>query len=246
MKYIMGMHIKASSLKVGMFDLRGHFLHFWEENMDNHKPDHIVERLTAGVKHLVEYRGSKYENVAGAGITVAGQVDFPKGRVIDAPSLGWTNVPIVEMAEQSLKKPVFVDNIFNVIALAEMKHGAGWGQKNTVTVYFGDSLEIRVIKDGRLQRDKYEFSCATGGDCGVPENWNRGLFPELKKLAVETAAGVIVFHGLCGPENEQYWKKANLSWHRHAGKNMPDILPAELGEEAPLSGAAILVSSELK
>jgi len=246
MRYTMGVHIKANSLKVGMFDLRGHYLHFWEEDLDIHEPGLVVERLSAGVKYLVEYRGSKYENVAGIGITIDGEVDFNNGVVTTAPEMKWKKVPITAMAQGLLEKPVFVDDLLNVIALAEMKEGAGWGQRNTITVYFGDRVEVRVIQDGRLLREEIELFTGDAGDYGTVKEWDRKLFPELRRLAGEMSPGVIVFHGLQGLGNENCWRNVNLSWHRHAGKNMPDILPAELGEEAPLSGAAVLVTSEIK
>ncbi|MBU7005500.1 ROK family protein [Phosphitispora fastidiosa] len=246
MRYTMGVHIKANSVKVGMFDLRGHYLHFREENLDIHEPNLVVERLSAGVKYLVDYRGSKYENVAGIGIAIDGQVDFKNGVITTAPEMKWENVPITAMAQRLLDKPVFVDDLLNVIALAELKEGAGWGQKNTITVYFGDCVEVRIIKDGRLLRDEIKVFTGDAGDYGTVKEWDRKLFPELRRLSGEISAGVIVFHGLPGTENESYWKTVNLSWHRHAGKNMPDILPAELGEEAPLYGAAGLAALELR
>ncbi len=246
MRYTMGVYIEVNSLQVGMFDLRGHHLHFWEEGLDSHEPGFVVERLAAGVRYLVDYRGSKYEDVAGIGIAIDGQVDFQNGVVIAAPDLKWGNVPIAGMAGQALEKPAFVDNLLNVTALAEMKHGAGWGQSNTLTVYFGDRLEVRVIQDGRLLREGNVMFPGDGGDYGTVKEWDRKLFPELRRLAGEMSPGVIVFHGLQGLGNENCWRNVNLSWHRHAGKNMPDILPAELGEEAPLSGAAVLVTSEIK
>ncbi len=247
MRYTMGVYIEANSVKVGMFDFRGHYLHFWQEVLDNHDPGYVVTRLSAGVRHLVKYRGSNYENVAGIGITINGRVDFPNGVVVAAPAVSWQNVPVAAMAERALEKPVFVDNLYSVIALAEMKHGAGWGHKDTVTVYFGKPSEVRIIRNGRLLREGPEFLACGCGDCGSVKDWDRTLFPELRRLTGEMNPGVIVFHGLGGPENEEYWRRVNLSWHRHAGKNMPDILPAETGdEEAPLAGAAVLVSSELK
>jgi len=63
------------------------------------------------------------------GITIGfpGLVDQSTGTLLFAPNLGWKDIPIRAILQESFKVPLFVDNEGNIAALGEHYFGAAEG-----------------------------------------------------------------------------------------------------------------------
>lgn len=226
MKYIIGVYIKPGYLKVAMYDTRGHYLHFWEENCINTGQDYIADKIMEGISFLVDLRGSVIENVVGAGITVEG-----------------CELHVQETLQARLDKPVFADSLTNCQALAEMWQGAGWGKKDLIYVECAEPLQICVIRDKKP--DRYLNYLKSGLACADPEKFVEALLSILGPLVEDTKPETVVLNGIGKIENIEFWIELNKSWHRHAGREVPEPVPAELGAEAFTIGAAALVYTQI-
>ncbi len=88
--------------------------------------------------------------LAGVGIAVAGMVDAEHRRVLRAPNLDWTDVPLADRLEAELGVPVAVLNDVNAIAWGEY---LGLGRPevaNLAAVFFGTGVGGGLVMNRRL------------------------------------------------------------------------------------------------
>lgn len=149
-KYVFGVDIGGTSVKLGFFDTEGTLLEKWEiptrtEDLGSHILPDVAESIQ---KKIVEKQLSP-EDVAGVGIGVPGPVDG-KGVVYKAVNLGWGVFSIKEKLEEYLKFPVMAGNDANVAALGEMWKGGGLGSNNLIMVTLGTGVGGGIIVDGKI------------------------------------------------------------------------------------------------
>jgi glucokinase len=111
-------------------------------------PDVVCQRLEEAIRDVAP---ADLANVAGIGIAIPGPTDPYQGIVMKAPNLpGWINLPLKQMMEQRLGRPVLLGNDANLAALGEWKFGAG--QNHNDVLYFTISTGIGggVISGGHL------------------------------------------------------------------------------------------------
>ncbi|MBI2437884.1 MAG: ROK family protein [Lentisphaerae bacterium] len=97
------------------------------------------------------------------GISAPGPLDVKRGVLIAPPNNpGWRNVPIVQMAQDILKVPVFFNNDANACALAEYLFGTYRGAPDLVYLTFSTGMGGGIIANGRLLQGVTD----TGGEVG--------------------------------------------------------------------------------
>jgi glucokinase len=122
--------------------------------------DTLVE-LVATLERVARERGL---GIAGAGLGIPGTVDAERGVVgADihyAPELA--GAPLAALIGDRLRRPVFVDNDVNALALGEWMWGAGQGARSLVVLAIGTGVGGGIVLDGRLHRGEAGF----GGELG--------------------------------------------------------------------------------
>jgi predicted NBD/HSP70 family sugar kinase len=88
--------------------------------------------------------------VLGVGVGSPGVVD-PSGVVLDAPNLGWRDLPLAEHLAGALSLPVYVANDANTAALAEHSFGGADGN-GLLLVTVGQGVGAGLLLDGALVR----------------------------------------------------------------------------------------------
>jgi glucokinase len=132
-------------------------------------PTHLVGRIAAMVSDVVEIAGLRGSRAVGAGVVLPGVVDHASGVVVDAVNLGWSDVPIKRLLEDSLDVPVAVGHDVRAGAIAEARSGAGRGFDPLLFAAVGTGLGMAVIEQG----------------CGIRDGGNRftGEIGQLQLLA---------------------------------------------------------------
>ncbi len=93
------------------------------------------------------------KDIQALGIASGGPLDTERGVVLCPPNLGgWENLPIVEIFQEELSIPTYLENDANAAALAERRFGAGRGVANLVYLTFSTGMGAGIILDGRLYR----------------------------------------------------------------------------------------------
>ncbi|MDP3791649.1 MAG: ROK family protein [Candidatus Omnitrophota bacterium] len=115
--------------------------------------DALVDKLVEEIKLLTkEYSVTKKELI-GIGIGAPGAVDIRTGTVHYLTNIpNWREVALGDILKKRLGVPVFVDNDVNVMALGELRFGAGRGAKNMLCITLGTGVGGGLILDNSLYR----------------------------------------------------------------------------------------------
>ncbi len=159
-KYVFGVDIGGTTVKLGLFDIEGNVLDKWEiptRTEDNGSlilPD-IADSIREKMKQIDR------EAVIGVGVGAPGPVDA-EGVIHRAVNLGWGTFSIKESLEDLLNMPVMAGNDANVAALGEMWMGGGQGYKDLVVVTLGTGVGGGIIMNEKVLTG----ATGSGGEIG--------------------------------------------------------------------------------
>lgn len=149
-RYVFGVDIGGTSVKLGFFNREGELLEKWEiPTRTNDAGSHILPDVAESIQGKIAEKQLTSEEIAGVGMGVPGPVDG-KGVVHKAVNLGWDVFSIKEKLEELLKLPVMAGNDANVAALGEMWRGGGLGSSNLIMVTLGTGVGGGIIVEGKI------------------------------------------------------------------------------------------------
>jgi glucokinase len=91
-------------------------------------------------------------DLEGVALGAPGPLDSKAGVILDAPNLGWRDVPLASMVAKQLNLPVKLENDAHCAAWGEFSFGAGRGYSDAVIVTLGTGVGGGLILGGRLLR----------------------------------------------------------------------------------------------
>ena len=121
-----------------------------------------AERLTAGAIAAAAAEGLV---PAALGVALPGMVQDDGGRLLVAPNLGWSDVPIMDELRTRLRAtelPILADNEANLAALAELWLGVGADVGDYVYVSAEVGIGAGLIVGGALFRGAHGFAGEIG------------------------------------------------------------------------------------
>jgi len=125
-------------------------------------PQAVVEGVARAVREVARAAAVDLGAVGCVGVGVAGQCLGATGLVMNAPNLGWRDVPLGSLLERSLSTPVRVVNDLSAAAWGEQRFGAARGIDDVVLVFVGSGVGSGLILGGRL----HEGAWGVGGELG--------------------------------------------------------------------------------
>ncbi|HUL58621.1 MAG TPA: ROK family protein [Anaeromyxobacteraceae bacterium] len=123
-----------------------------KEPLRDRTPEHVVAHVRHAVEEAAAAADCAVAECGRAGVGVAGQCLGSTGIVLNAPNLGWRDVPLGKMLEAALGLPVAVANDLSVAAWGEKKFGAARGIEDVVLVFVGSGVGSGLILGGRLHQ----------------------------------------------------------------------------------------------
>lgn len=150
-RYVFGVDVGGTTVKLGMFDINGELISKWEiPTRTENGGENILPDIAEAIKKEIVSQNVSAEDVEGVGIGVPGPVD-DDGVVHKAVNLGWGKFNLVEtMAPLLPGMKVMAGNDANVAALGEMWKGGGVGFDDIVAVTLGTGIGGGIIINGRL------------------------------------------------------------------------------------------------
>ncbi len=116
--------------------------------------DRAPALVVAAVRHALEAAASSagvsLDSFAAVGVGVAGQCLGTTGLVMNAPNLGWRDVPFGDLLTAEIGIPVKVANDLAVAAWGEKRFGAARGIDEVVLVFVGSGVGSGLILGGRI------------------------------------------------------------------------------------------------
>ncbi len=133
-------------------------------------PELVIDRIGDLILELIKRNNLVRQQIIGLAIALAGKIDPLRGILVESRFYRWKNLPIRDLLYEKVGIPVAIENLNNVINLAESCFGLSRGYDNILTIrvgtgYVGASLMI----DGRLVRGR---NSAAGLIHHIPLNAN--------------------------------------------------------------------------
>lgn len=113
-----------------------------------------VERIVAGIVKLLEESQTPRESLGGIGIGCPGPLDLEEGIILEAPNLGWKNVPLKKSLEKEFGCPVYVCNDVDAGIYGEYRFGAAEGARTALGVFPGTGIGGAMVYEGKIFRGK--------------------------------------------------------------------------------------------
>lgn len=120
----------------------------------------MVQAVTACVAELSRGRAP-----TALGVAVSGDVDRAAGQVVFSPLLGWRNVDLAALIEDSTKLSTVIENDVRAVTIAEQWFGAGVGIDNFAVVTIGTGIGCGLVVDGQVLRGSAGVSGELGHLC---------------------------------------------------------------------------------
>lgn len=150
-KYIYGIDIGGTTVKMGLFDEKGDMLEKWEiVTRKENNGENILPDILKSIKEKNSEKSIETEDILGIGMGVPGPIT-EDGRVLKCANLGWGIFSVAdEMSKLTGVKKVKVGNDANVAALGEQWRGGGRGFDNIVMVTLGTGVGGGIIMNGKI------------------------------------------------------------------------------------------------
>jgi len=100
--------------------------------------------------------------ILGIGIGMPGIIEPQTGDIIFSPNFGYKNINISSPLRNHFNKPVLIDNVTRVMAVAEKNFGVCKGIDNFVCVNLGYGIGSAIMVNGQL----YTGKCGSAGEIG--------------------------------------------------------------------------------
>ncbi|NPV75760.1 MAG: ROK family transcriptional regulator [Anaerolineae bacterium] len=143
---VIGAEINAESIAVAVLDISPRII--WRETRKHSQK----ENADAVMEETIQLLHQAYARIQGGtapvlGIVVAlpGLVDLRSNVLLDAPDMGWKNVPIGRLIQDELKLPVAIGNSAHMASIAENYFGASKESEVSLFLNLGPSLGSGIV-----------------------------------------------------------------------------------------------------
>jgi glucokinase len=151
MPLALGVDLGGTNARAAVVDVdTGEIVAAHKEPLRDREPARVVEVVHHA---LAEAAGAAAVDLRAAGrigVGVAGQCLGATGVVLNAPNLGWRDVPFGELLRAAVGVPVRIANDLSVAAWGEKRFGAAQGLDDVVLVFVGSGVGAGLILGGRL------------------------------------------------------------------------------------------------
>jgi len=163
--YVVGVDMGATSFDIALANFKGNILDRYHKAIDvRDGPDVVLGIIRNTVLERLGFLGISGEKVFAFGIGVPGPVEFSTGLLIAPPIMpGWEAYPISAFIQETFPTAVvIVDNDVNVMALGELRAGAGINEENFLFIKIGTGIGCGIVCNGQV----YRGSDGCAGDIG--------------------------------------------------------------------------------
>lgn len=109
-----------------------------------------ADEIMALIKQSIKKSGVDEQLIIAMGVGVPSITNTVTGEVVDAPALGWRNVPLRDMIQKQFNFPVFINNDVRCAALGERWLGSGDKSHHILFIAFGTGVGSAIISNGQL------------------------------------------------------------------------------------------------
>ena len=158
-----GIDLGGTNIAVGLVDEEGKILHKDSTpTLLERGPEPIIEDMGKLSLKVIKDAGYTLDDVKAIGIGAPGIADPKTGVMVFCTNLRWHMVPLRELLQKVINKPVFIDNDATVAGLAESVAGVSAGIANSVFLTLGTGVGGGVVINHKI----YSGSHGVGSELG--------------------------------------------------------------------------------
>ncbi len=146
-----GVDLGGTNVRAAVVDAdTGEIVAAHKEPLADRTPAGVVAAVRHSLDCAASSAGVPLGTFAAVGVGVAGQCLGKTGLVMNAPNLGWRDVPFGDLLAAEIGVPVRVANDLAVAAWGEKRFGAASGIDDVILVFVGSGVGSGLILGGRI------------------------------------------------------------------------------------------------
>jgi glucokinase len=146
-----GADLGGTNARAAVVDrVSGSIVSVHRERLKERSPEAVAAVLSTAVRAAAAASGADLRSIGVVGVGVAGQCLGATGVVLNAPNLGWRDVPFGELVERAAGVRVRIANDLSAAAWGEQHFGAARGISDVALVFVGSGVGSGLILGGRL------------------------------------------------------------------------------------------------
>ncbi|MEC5128422.1 ROK family protein [Verrucomicrobiales bacterium BCK34] len=160
-----------------------------------------LSRMESVIEEALEDAGAKPSQIAGIGVGCPGPINPETGTLVEAPNLGWRNVPIEDTIGEAFDCRAVICNDVDAGVYAEYEEGAARESRCAVGIFPGTGIGAGAVINGKMLQGA-SLSCMELGHIPLfPETSGHGedgttLEMECSRLKIATDAARAAYRGL--------------------------------------------------
>lgn len=163
MKYYVGIDLGGTNIVAGVVDEDYNIIAKASTKTNCPRPEkEIADDMTRMALQAVKNAELTIDDIEWIGVGTPGIANSATGIIEYSNNLGFKNTPMVKYIQETIDKPVFIENDANAAAYGEYVAGAAKGAKNAVCITLGTGVGGGIIIDGKI----YAGSNFAGAEIG--------------------------------------------------------------------------------
>ncbi|MGN0677315.1 MAG: ROK family protein [Ruminococcus sp.] len=163
MKYYVGIDLGGTNIVAGVVDENYNIIATAKTKTNCPRPEKaIADDMAKMALEAVKNAKLTIDDIEWVGIGTPGIANSETGIIEYSNNLGFNNTPMVKYIQETINKPVFIENDANAAAYGEYVAGAAKGAKNAVCITLGTGVGGGIIIDGKI----YSGSNFAGAEIG--------------------------------------------------------------------------------
>ncbi len=162
MKYIYGVDIGGTTVKIGLFTEEGTLIYDFEiKTRTENNGENILSDIAEAIFFKMWKEDADKNDIIGVGLTAPGPV-LKDGTINGAVNLGWGTFNLSERFSEITGFKTVSGNDANVAALGEMWKGGGMGYSDIMMVTFGTGVGGGLILNGKIHTGAHGAAAEIG------------------------------------------------------------------------------------
>ena len=163
MKYYVGIDLGGTNIVAGVVDENYNIVAKASTKTNCPRPEkEIADDMARMAVEAVKNAKLTMDQIEWIGVGTPGIANSSTGIIEYSNNLGFKDTPMVKYIQETIDKPVFIENDANAAAYGEFVAGAAKGAKNAVCITLGTGVGGGIIIDGKI----YAGSNFAGAEIG--------------------------------------------------------------------------------
>lgn len=163
MKYYVGIDLGGTNIVAGVVDENYNIIAKASTKTNCPRPEkEIANDMARMALQAVKNANLTIDQIEWIGVGTPGIANSATGIIEYSNNLGFKNTPMVKYIQETINKPVFIENDANAAAYGEFVAGAAKGAENAVCITLGTGVGGGIIINGKI----YSGSNFAGAEIG--------------------------------------------------------------------------------